>query len=92
MIDIDLGLRSHSMFLPIMTSRLMLSLKKVATEPTGMWSLSTMARERGTIHFASYGFGVSHEISETLPPPNEEGVELDSVSHLPRDSGSQQLC
>ena len=72
-----------------MTSHLMLLLKKVATEPTGMWTLSTMAPERGAIHFASYGFGVSHETSEILPPPKEEGVELDSVPQLPHDSGSQ---
>lgn len=48
-----------------------------------------MAPERGAIHFALYGFGVSHETSEILPPPKEEGVELDSVPQLPQDSGSQ---
>lgn len=72
-----------------MTSCLMLSLKKVATEPTGMWTLSAMALERGAIHFALYGFGVLHKTSEILPPLKEEGVELDSVPQLPQDSGSQ---
>jgi len=80
------------MFLPIMTSRLMLSLKKVATEPMGMWSLSTMGPGRGTIHFASDVFDGSQGISETLPPQNEEDVELDSVPRLSRDSGPQQVC
>ena len=82
-----------------MASRLMLSLKKVATETTELWSLSTMGdfrRERfptrgTTIHFASHVSDVSHGISETLPSPNEEGIELDSVPQLPRDRGSQEL-
>ena len=87
------------MFLPAMTSRLMLSLKKAATEPTGMWSLSTMGDfRRGrfpgqeTIQFASYGFNASYEIQETLPPPNGEDIELDFMPQSPRDRGSQQLC
>ena len=87
------------MLLPIMTSRLMLSLKKAATEPTGMWSLSTMGdfgrgmfSDQETIQFVSHEFNVSHEISETLPPPNGEDIELDSVPQMPRDGGSQQLC
>ena len=80
------------MFLPTMTSRLMLSLKKVSVEPTGMWSLSTMGPGWGTIHFASDAFGGSQEISETLPPSDEEGVELDFVPRLSRNSGSQQVC
>ena len=85
------------MFLPIMASRLMLSLKKVATEQMGLWSLSTMGDlrrgrpDRGTIQFAS-PFGESYETSETLPPSNEEEIELDSVPKLPRDRGSHQLC
>ena len=82
-----------------MTSRLMLSLKRAAAEPTGMWSLSAMGdfgrgmfSDRATIQFASCGFSVSHEISETLPPLNGEDIELDSVPQMPRDGGSQQLC
>jgi len=73
-----------------MASRLMLSLKKVSTEPMELWSLSTMGDfrrgrlpTRGTIRFAP------HEVSGTLPPPNEEDIEFDSVSQLPPDRGSQ---
>lgn len=87
------------MFLPTMTSRLMLSLKKVGAEPTGLWSLSTMGDLRrggspvdGTIRFASHAFDISHGFSETFPPSNEEGIELDSVPKLLRDRGSQKPC
>ena len=87
------------MFLPTMTSRLMLSLKKVGAEPAGLWSLSTTGDLRrgrspddGTVRFASNVFDVSHGFSETLPPPNEENIELDSMPKLPWDHGSQQLC
>ena len=76
-----------------MASRLMLSLKKAATEPTELWSLSTMGDlrrgkfpEQGSIQFTSYGFNASHGVSETLPPPNHEGVELDSMPRLPREA------
>lgn len=77
------------MFLPVMTSRLMLSLKKAATEPTGLWSLETMGdHRRGSIQFASHVFDVSHETSESFPPPDEEGIELDFMPQIPRDRGS----
>jgi hypothetical protein len=91
MIDTNFGLRAHSMFLPVMTSRIMLSLKKIATERMRLWSLSTMG-ERGTINFAPLGIGVSQETSEGLPPPDGEDIELDSVLRLPQDRGSRELC
>ncbi|KAF9648024.1 hypothetical protein BDM02DRAFT_3129359 [Thelephora ganbajun] len=76
-------------FIPIMVSRLMLSLKKAAIEPTLPWSLATMTLSGhgtgarpgvGTLHFVSRTFDVSHEIPRTLTPPDEEDVELESMS------------
>jgi len=62
-----------------MASRLMLSLKKAATEPNGQWSLETMNDPSsgglagdGGIRFASQVPGESDEISEDPTPPNEE--------------------
>jgi hypothetical protein len=79
------------MFLPVMTSRLMLSLKKAASEPTGLWSLSTMG-ERGTISFASPGIDASQGTSGGLCSPDGEDIELDFVLQLPQDRGSRELC
>lgn len=50
------------MFLPIMTCRLMLSLKKAACEPTGLWVLSSSAREQAageSLEFVSPTVGMS---------------------------------
>ena len=61
-----------------MASRLMLSLKKAAVEPTRPWSLETMTgcststpSQVGTIRFAPRTF----EVSETPFPQNEEDVD-----------------
>lgn len=70
------------MLVPLMASRLMLSLKKVAAEPTGAWPVATMTTlsvERpptdATPDFTSQKLGGSCEISA---PPNEEDIELAS--------------
>ena len=69
-----------------MTSRLMLSLKNVTTEPTGLRSLSTMSDfgrgrlpDDGTLRFLPRGCYVSHGIPKTRPTPSEEDMELDAV-------------
>lgn len=81
--------RANIVFVPVMASRLMLSLKKAAVEPTRPWSIETMSDSgRAThINFASRVLGASHETLETLPFPNEEGVELDSMPRAPRNCG-----
>ncbi|KAF9783518.1 hypothetical protein BJ322DRAFT_1110412 [Thelephora terrestris] len=72
-------------FVPIMASRLMLSLKKAANEPHGPWSVETMTdsgratRRMETIRFASRAFDESHRTSETLSSPNGEDIELESA-------------
>ena len=87
------------MLLPTMASRLMLSLKKAASEPPELWSISTMGDfgrggsiGDGTLQFGSRTFDASHEISGIVPPPDEEGIELDSVPRLSQDRGSRQPC
>lgn len=81
------------MLLPIIASRLMLSVKRAAVEPTGLWSLSTMAGSRrgepaedGTLQFASQIFGAP---PEAVTSPSEGDIELDS---LPKDCGPQEPC
>jgi hypothetical protein len=90
MIDTNSGLRAHSLFLPVMTSRLMLSLKKVASKRTGLWPLSNMG-ERGTTSSAPLRIGVSQETSG-VPPPDREDIELDFVFQLPRGRESREPC
>ena len=67
----------NTIFVPVMASRLMLSLKKAAVEPKGVWSLETMntmsqgeLTEDGTIRPTLRASSGLHEISE-------EGIELD---------------
>ncbi|KAF9643583.1 hypothetical protein BDM02DRAFT_3123236 [Thelephora ganbajun] len=95
--DVLVPIVAHAMFLPIMASRLMLSLKKAATEPNELWSFSTMANfdterspEDGTIRFVSRTFDVPFEISDTTTSPNGEDIELESIPRLPRNRGSRQ--
>lgn len=82
------------MFLPVMTSRLMFSLRKAAVKRTGPPTPSAMGysdRERlpgdGTLRFVPERTDVSHGASETLTSPNGEVMELDSVPRLLRDRG-----
>jgi hypothetical protein len=82
------------MFVPLMASRLMLSLKKAAAEPRGAWSVATMTTfgpgkplGGGTLAFASQTLS---ESCESSAPPNEENMELEFVPGLFRNRGSRQ--
>jgi len=74
-----------------MASRLMLSLKKAATEPMGLWSLATIQEtDRGaglqnrTLRFASHVPGESHQVLEVTGLPDDGAVELEPMSKEPR--------
>jgi len=73
-----------TVLVPIMASRMMLSLKKAAVDPNGMWSLSTMSDHDqagdGTVHFASRVPSGLGQTSGSSMLPNEEGVELGPVT------------
>jgi len=82
------------MFLPVMTSRLMFSLRKAAVKRAGPPAPSAMGHsgrvrlpEDGTLRFVPERPDVSHGASETLVSQNGEVMELDSVPRLPRDRG-----
>ena len=86
--------RANGIIIPIMVSRLMLSLKKAAAEPTGLWSIATMEStnrgmrpEDGTLHFASKAPGGPHQISEITSLPDGGAIELGSMSKASRGSG-----
>jgi len=84
--------RVNTVFVPMMASRLMLSLKKAAIEPNVPWSLKTMSDSGRrttleTIHFASWALDGSHEISGIPTLPSGRDIELESISRLPRDRG-----
>ena len=77
------------MLVPLMSSRLMLSLKEAAAEPTEPFSLATItdltsggssADGSQGIRFKSPAVDVSHGTSEIPPSPKEEDIELDSMS------------
>ena len=77
--------RANTILVPVMASRLMLSLKKASIEPKGVWSLETMANATsrelagdGTICFATRVSGRSHEILQTSATTDGEGVALSS--------------
>ncbi|KAF9642340.1 hypothetical protein BDM02DRAFT_3124642 [Thelephora ganbajun] len=77
---------ANVMLVPVMASRLMLSLKKAGVQPKAMWSIPTMtdpsggrSTEDGTIRFASQVPGGLREISLTPAAQNEEGIELDAI-------------
>lgn len=75
------------MFLPMMTCRLMLSLKKAAYEPSGSQYLSEADGERRTsetLEFAPLGFDASRGVSDTIIQPNEGDLELEFVTESPR--------
>ena len=87
--------RSHVVFLPMMVSRLMFSLRKTAAEQVGSSSAtgnSGIGRlpEGESVRFAQQWFDVSHEISTVLVPSSGEIIELNSQSS--RDRGSQKSC
>ena len=71
------------LLVPMMASRLMLSLKKASVEPVGMWSLEVMSSSRagrvagdGTVRFASRVSGRSCETSSYSVTLDEEDIEL----------------
>ncbi|KAF9646676.1 hypothetical protein BDM02DRAFT_3118320 [Thelephora ganbajun] len=77
---------ANTIFIPLMASHIMLSLKKAATDPTGPWSLATMADtdrgrspEGGTLRFTSWVSSGPHQVSETLNPPSEVDIEIEFV-------------
>ena len=78
--------RVNLIFVPMMASRLMLSLKKAATQPKQLWSLDTMATISGgrTLEsVASYSAQRMHRglhgTSQTPSALDEEDVELNAV-------------
>jgi len=78
---------ANTVIIPVMASRLMLSLKKATTKPKILWSLDTMASVNrrgstgnGTINFAPRVPRGSHKISLAPVAPNEEDMELGTVS------------
>ncbi|KAF9644339.1 hypothetical protein BDM02DRAFT_3122078, partial [Thelephora ganbajun] len=77
---------ANVMFVPVMASRLMLSLKKAGVQPKAMWSIATMtdpswgrSTEGGTIRFVSQVPEGLREISSTSAAQNEGGIELGTI-------------
>lgn len=73
----------------------MLSLKKAATGPRGVWSLQTMnnsswgrSAENDTIRFASQ---VPPDASLTPAAHNREDIELDAAERPPRNRESRHV-
>ena len=82
--------RLNAMFIPLMASRLMLSLKKAAVQLNKPWSLETMTNisqgrptEGRTSYSAQWVHGGSREISRTPAVLNDEDIEFNAVSRLP---------
>lgn len=78
-----------------MVSHLMLSMKRVATQPMVPWSFNTMSyvgkessTEGGTASGTTSG-AISGELSENLTQRSEEDIELDSV---PQNGRLRQHC
>ena len=96
--DNDLDLSPQVLLLPVLTSRMMLSLKKLAAEPAARWSLSTRVdfgggkspQGNGTVLFAP--LDLSGGSSEPSTLPSEGDIELGPVPHLSQDPGSQRPC
>lgn len=77
--------------IPVMASRLMISLKKAGSEHTGPRSLPTIdldptsSTSNGSMRFAPQVLGELHGISETSPTQNQEDVELESALRWVQD-------
>ena len=89
-IDINLRRRANTIIIPVMASRLMLSLKKATVQPKMLWPLDTMTsmgRGRsagdGTINFAPTVPRGLHEISLAPVASDEEDMELGAMPQLP---------
>lgn len=83
------SLRACTILTPIMASRLMLSLRKVAIKPRGPWSHTATSYsgrrgvpEGGTLYLVPPTLIGSHENLET--PQNEENIELEHTPQLPQ--------
>jgi len=83
--------------IPIMASRLMISLKKAGSEHIGLRSLPTIhldpisSTSNEGARFAPQVLGESHGVSETSPAQNQEDMELESALRWARDRRSLQL-
>ena len=83
--------------IPVMASRLMISLKKAGSGPAELGSLPTIdldptsPADNETACFASQVVDGSHGNSGTSPTPNQEDMELDSTLRWPRNRGLPQL-
>lgn len=82
------------MLIPLMASRLMLSLKKAAAEPARVITLSKTSNPGSsvtnrTMRFSSRVPGGLPEVPGVPVPPAffEEGVELGSISRMSRKDG-----
>ena len=89
-IDINLRCRANTILVPVMASRLMLSLKKATVQPKILWSLDTMTsmgrgRSAGgrTIIFAPRVPRGLHEASRAPVAPNEGDMELGAMPRSP---------
>ena len=88
---------ANTIFVPVMASRLMLSLKKATVQPSKPWSLDTMTTvSQGTStddgrtgYSAQRVRGGLDETSPTPAVPNEEDIELGAVPRLPRNRESR---
>lgn len=78
-----------TILVPLMVSRLMLSLKKATVEPTEVWSLSTLASlsqgttlSEGTVRFAPHVPGGSDDALGNPSSPSfvDDGVELEPIA------------
>lgn len=83
---------ANTTFIPLMASRLMLSLKKAAANQKRVWSLETMSNpslgrtiDDGTTRFVSRVPGGSHEIPLRPMVPDVEDTELGATSRSSRD-------
>lgn len=86
--------RANTILIPVMASRLMLSLKKASVGPRGVWSLDTMTNaasgnleEDGTIRFASRVPNRFREIQPNSSALDGENIELNASRWPPRIAG-----
>ena len=85
-IDVNLWYRTNLILIPVMVSRLMISLKKVTAQAKMPWSLDTMttislgrSTGDGTVDSAPRVPGGLHETSQASAAPNGEDMELGAM-------------
>ena len=78
--------RAGTIFVPVMASRIMLSLKKLSAQPKTPWCLETLtaashgrSTEDGVVHLTLRLPGRQRKTPQNSMAPSEEGVELDGV-------------